>query len=133
MGRKVEIIQLQQEVIDKHDEVWNKIFELMAEGELVKAAKLADSIDNSEFESLQNEFELLGAEESREPLSTHHESEGSEEEDATKQGQNHVKSELKRVSSGNGRIRARAKGTCREGRSISQCSLQGPPRVLCKT
>ena len=133
MRRKTEIIQLQQEIIDRHNEAWNRVFELMAKGELVEAAKLANSIDNNEFESLQNEFESLGAEESREPLSTHHESEGSEEEDATKQGQNHVKSELKRVSSGNGRIGARAKGTCREGRSISQCSLQGPPRVLCKT
>lgn len=119
MERKVEIIQLQQEIIDKHNEVWKRVFELMAEGKLVEAKQLVDSIDNSEFESLQNEFESLGAEGS--------------EEDAAKQGQNHVKSELKRVSSGNGKIRAGAKGTCRESRSISQCSLQGPSWVLCKT
>lgn len=62
MGRKVEIIQLQQQIIDRHNEVWNKVFKLMAEGGLVEAVKLADSIDNSEFESLQNKFESLGAE-----------------------------------------------------------------------
>ena len=132
MGRKVEIIQLQQEIIDKHNKVWNRVFELMSEGELAEAAKLADSIDNSKFESLQNEFESLGAEGSREPLSTHHESEGSEEKDATSKRQNDAKSELKRVSSGNGRIGARAKGTCGESRSIGKCSLQGTPGLLCK-
>lgn len=52
MGKKVDIIQLQQEIIDIHNEVWNKVFKSMAEGELVEAVKLADSIDNSEFESL---------------------------------------------------------------------------------
>lgn len=61
IGRKVEIIQRQQEIIDEHSEIWNRVFELTAEGELAKAVKLAGSIDNSEFDTLQSEFESLGA------------------------------------------------------------------------
>ncbi len=133
MGRKVEIIQLQQEIIDKHNEVWNRVFELMAEGELVEAAKLADSIDNSEFESLQNEFESLGAEKSERTPSEHRESERSEEKNAAKQRQKHVKSKLKRVSFSNGETGTRSKGACRESGRIGKCGLQGPPRLLCKT
>lgn len=133
MERKVEIIQRQQEIIDEHNEIWNRVFKLMGQNKLAAANRLVHSIDNSEFDTLQNEFESLGAEKSRELLSTHHESERSEEKDATSKGQNHVKSELKRVSSGNGATGTRAEGACGESGRIGECGLQSPPRLLCKT
>ena len=70
MERKVEIIQRQQEIIDEHNEIWNRVFKVMAEDKLAAAAQLVHSINNSEFESLQNEFESLGAEEN-EPRANH--------------------------------------------------------------
>ena len=133
MERKVEIIQLQQQIIDKHNEIWNRVFELMAESKLAAVDQLIHSIDNSEFETLQSEFESLGTEKSKRTPSEHRESERSEEKDAAKQRQNHVKSKFKRVSFSNGETGTRTKGACRKSGRISKCSLQGPPRVLCKT
>ncbi len=132
MERKVKIIQRQQEIIDEHNEIWNKVFKLMAENKLAAADQLVHSIDNSEFETLQNEFESLGAEKSERTPSEHRESERSEK-NAAKQRQDNAESELKRVSSSNGKIGARAKGACRKSGHIGQCSLQGSPWVLCKT
>ena len=95
--------------------------------------QLVQSIDNSEFDTLQSEFESLGAEKSERTPSEHRESERSEEKDAAKQRQNHVKNKLKRVSSSNGETGTRAKGACREGGRIGKCDLQGPSGLLCKT
>lgn len=64
MRRKTEIIQFQQQIIDKHNEIWNRTFELMGENKLAAADQLVHSIDNSEFDTLQSEFESLGAEKS---------------------------------------------------------------------
>lgn len=133
MGRKVEIIQRQQEIIDEHNEIWNRVFKLMAENKLAAADQLVHNIDNSEFDTLQSEFESLGAEKSERTPSEHRESERSEEKNAAKQRQKHVKSKLKRVSFSNGETGTRSKGACRKSRRIGKCSLQGPPRLLCKT
>lgn len=123
MRRKTKIIQLQQQIIDKHNEIWK----------LAAADQLVHSIDNSEFDTLQSEFESLGVEKSERTPSEHRESERSEEKDATKQRQNHVKSKFKRVSFSNGETGTRSKGACRKSGRISKCSLQGLPWVLCKT
>ncbi len=133
MGRKVEIIQRQQEIIDEHNEIWNRAFKLMGENKLAAADRLVHSIDNSEFDTLQSEFESLRAEKSERTPSEHQESERSEEKDAAKQRQNYVKNKLKRVSSSNGETGTRAKGACREGGRIGKCGLQGPSGLLCKT
>jgi len=126
---KVEILWEQMDDTDRRTQTENRAFELMGEGEFAEAKELLDSMDDTVFESLQNEIEALRAEENKE----HRELEGSEEKYANAKRQDNVKSELKRVSFSNGRIRAGTKETCRKSGSITQCGLQGPPRVLCKT
>ncbi len=133
MGRKVEIIQRQQEIIDEQNEIWNRVFELMGENKLAAANQLVHSIDNSEFDTLQSEFESLEAEKSERTPSEHRELERSEEKDANAKRQKHVKSKFKRVSFSNGETGTRSKGACREGRRIGKCGLQGPSGLLCKT